>query len=100
MLDITIGYALIYPQQLSYIGVDDVYIQDNYYYKGFGDTLLDALDGVCQPRPSNPAFKLIHCSLSDCFRTKGQQRHHRPGKSLSMAAPSGSYQSSKARLTR
>ena len=48
MLDLTIAYALIYPQKINYIEVDDAYYEDNYYYDGFGDTLLDALDGVCK----------------------------------------------------
>lgn len=46
MLDLEIAYSLIYPQQINYIPVDDEYYQTNYYYKGFGDTILDALDGV------------------------------------------------------
>lgn len=48
MLDLTIAYSLIYPQKVNYIDVDDDYYQNQnyYYYKGFGDTLLDALDGV------------------------------------------------------
>lgn len=47
MLDLSIAYSLMYPQKINYIDVDDTYYQDNYYYDGFGDTLLDALDGVC-----------------------------------------------------
>jgi tripeptidyl-peptidase-1 len=45
MLDLDIAYSIIYPQTINYIPVDDMYYQTNYYYKGFGDTLLDALDG-------------------------------------------------------
>lgn len=59
MLDITIAYSLIYPQEINFIDVDDSYYQENYYYKGFGDTLLDALDGVrrslyVNAMPANP----------------------------------------------
>lgn len=33
MLDITIAYSIIWPQEINFIGVDDAYYQDNYYYK-------------------------------------------------------------------
>lgn len=32
MLDLDIAYALIYPQKINYIPVDDEYYQTNYYY--------------------------------------------------------------------
>lgn len=46
MLDLTIAYSLIYPQDVNFFSVDDSYWSSDQYEYGFFDTLLDAIDGV------------------------------------------------------
>ena len=47
MLDMSIIYSLIYPQTIELFQVDDTYEAER--TAGFGDTFLDALDGVSDP---------------------------------------------------
>lgn len=82
MLDLDIAYSIIYPQKINYIPVDDFYYQTNYYYKGFGDTLLDALDGSFCTVYSSVLYDIIiknNDLITEIivlrFRSKGRQQH-------------------------
>lgn len=57
LLDMSLIIPLVYPQSTVLYQVDD--LKEVELSTGFGDTFLDALDSVIQPR-------LFPCSLSTC----------------------------------
>jgi hypothetical protein len=82
-LDMELTYPIIFPQKIILYQTDDYDYAVEYPVEGFGNELLDALDGVCPLFPNPGEYQLISLVLLHILSIRQDWRRPSPRPDLS-----------------